>query len=607
MNKSRKTARETVASDARRTNRAVAISSSVEDSPEPENRIRLIKVSGLPADETKANYEYLNAPVGVDEAQVLAVSLERSRRTWLTGCAFETFWSRPQRGRKNGDGQNARDRMSKFCECRAQIGPHIFDLRLFTAKDESQKYESAAPAGSSASTNGSPGLTVVSSPSQGNIPASATNITSKLPEPENQSHAERSDLPLSAEGRTDNTATPNSPPADVSRASKNTEIMPTSQENLSTNRQSLQTSKSANEPMSTSSSINISPASDLKPGSDALAPLNNPSTSHVLSEPVPQSTPEIETHASQPVSQQPISGASVTPNTTSSIASSRPMTPVAPQPPRHPNENLINRLHALARADAAFGDLMRLVASGKASAAQIREFQIYINQNSNKEPIMTYGSSVRPTTPIYRPVQRPIPSPRPRSEPKRKEREIPRDQTLVFEFRETPNDRYLFPKLSLLDSLPDGSINVLFLVLSGDPPELVEEPTETGLEKKTKKRKKSSVHTSEEHRKVELKYYTPVRIRLLGISRRLHESFLRAVKPRQEVLDHMRKITATLQHSKDFWIYYDVDAKDTELLDKSVEPIGINHPNLKKRPWSSIKDKDKEVEESVVFIKHVPL
>lgn len=61
----------------------------------------------------------------------------QSRETWLDGDMFDKFWSRPQRGKKLASGEvNARERMSKLCECTLSIGPHDFDVKLFLVKDD---------------------------------------------------------------------------------------------------------------------------------------------------------------------------------------------------------------------------------------------------------------------------------------------------------------------------------------------------------------------------------------------------------------------------------------------------------------------------------------
>ncbi|KAG5354560.1 hypothetical protein CJU89_6331 [Yarrowia sp. B02] len=61
----------------------------------------------------------------------------QSRETWLEGEMFDKFWTRPQRGKKLAGGEvNARERMSKLCECTLSIGPHDFDVKLFLVTDD---------------------------------------------------------------------------------------------------------------------------------------------------------------------------------------------------------------------------------------------------------------------------------------------------------------------------------------------------------------------------------------------------------------------------------------------------------------------------------------
>ncbi|KAJ8099876.1 hypothetical protein POJ06DRAFT_254747 [Lipomyces tetrasporus] len=512
----------------------------------------LRRVSGLLVHEQPTNYSLLDDPVGFDKTEALAVSLQRSRRTWLTGCMFEKFWTRPQRGRKLADGQyNARDKMAKLCECNVQIGPHFFELRLFTVKVEAStkdlvstmampatSKDSNASATQSCSSTSS--ATLVATPSE--IPAMKSfSIKTPITEAPITSGQQIGPAPIE-------------PPATSSQAT----------EQETGNLEQQHTSSTETQPLTSTE-----PEQSATPG---------------------QTTPLDTTTAPHLSQKDPV---------TIQQSTSRPEpSKCSPKPPsKHPNEELIDRLHALARQDPQFGELMKSVASGKASAEEVRRFQVYIAQSRQAEgepgSQRTSSTSVPPLQSSHNPTYHPETPLKPRPDLKRKERELLRDQTLVFEFKENPTDRFLFPKDSVVKLWPNGTVSAVCFLLAPEPAEAPAEAEATPKPDKKERKKKKTIEQAETDSPPspsDPKYYTPLNITFYGIPRKMQDVFIRSVHPKQQVMKYFRETSTKLNRTKDWWVYYKLNASDVETMDKVVEPIGNNNPNLKKKPWSTNKD-----------------
>ncbi|KAK9377471.1 uncharacterized protein V1513DRAFT_436496 [Lipomyces chichibuensis] len=487
--------------------------------------------NGLLVHEQPANYGLLDDPVDFDITEALAVSLQRSRRTWLTGCMFEKFWTRPQRGRKLAEGQyNARDKMAKLCECKAEIGPHVFELRLFTVKDEASPKDPV-----SALTQPAHGEDFIATKSHSNTASSAVR--------NDVFSVQTASIPI--------TAGPN-PSQAVAISSKTTE-------------------RETDPPAATIESEQKS---------------------------TPAGTGEPYETAAQPVTQR-IERLPHDPATIHQPPSRSEPPQSSPKPPsKNPNEELIDRLHALARQDPQFGELMKSVASGKASVDEVRRFQVYIAQSRQVDRGLGSHSYPSTSVPYFqtskdKAISHSGTSVKLKSDMKKKERELLRDQTLVFEFKENPTDRFLFPKESLVKLFPNGTVSATIFLLAE---EAADAPAEVGTtptpDKKERKKKKSEEPAEADipPRPCDPKYYTPLNITFYGIPRKLQDVFIRAVHPRDEVMKYFRDTLTKLKRTKDWWVYYKVDATDAGSINKAVEPIGNNNPNLKKKPWSTNKD-----------------
>ncbi|KAK9240987.1 hypothetical protein V1525DRAFT_393365 [Lipomyces kononenkoae] len=519
---------------------------------EAEKPFSLTCQSGLLVHEQPANYGLLNDPVDFKKTEALAVSLQRSRRTWLTGCMFEKFWTRPQRGRKLAEGQyNARDKMAKLCECKAQIGPHVFELRLFTVKDIASMEDVGGKLGLSANEDGN------AAKPQSNV--SSANMVTIPDDKPSVKHVSIEGPSVAADKMSQSQSSPVQAAAISSDAAER-ELDPSAQPNV----------------VSVDSSPPTAAECEQIP-THAGQDVSHTTVTHDATEPT-----ETPLHDPATIRQPQSSRASVS-------SSSKP-------PSKHPNEELIDRLHDLARRDPQFGELMKSVASGKASADEIRRFQVYIAQSRQTERSDVSPSSSMPSLQQSNdePTYRSTPIAKLKPELKKKERELLRDQTIVFEFKENSTDRFLFPKESLVQLLPNGTVSALVFLLAEEPDESqAESEARRGSDREKKKMKSEDVaETDVSPRRCNPKYYTPLNITFYGIPRKLQDIFIRAVHPREEVIKYFKETSARLKHSKDWWVYYKVNSTDTESINKVVDPIGSNNPNLKKKPWSTNKDAD---------------
>lgn len=150
---------------------------------------------------------------------------------------------------------------------------------------------------------------------------------------------------------------------------------------------------------------------------------------------------------------------------------SQPQPTSQPPPPPPPAANLqsidnlimISNLNAIAKIDLSLNDLMKVVALGAASEAQITHFKKYIERAKQMGPqphhADLYFSRNIPLPPNF-------PRPRPYVERRPPKPRIPNplkltafqekylhNATLVFEFLENPNVRYVIPKDSICEVL----------------------------------------------------------------------------------------------------------------------------------------------------------
>lgn len=204
------------------------------------------------------------------------------------------------------------------------------------------------------------------------------------------------------------------------------------------------------------------PTSKSKP----LPPLHNSSAqTSSSSQPQQSTTPAVPATSTQQQTQQQ----------TQQPAPARTAPPPPPsndmmQTPE--SQMMIANLNAIARVDPSLNALMKIVASGSASSAQIREFQGYIQRAKAMGPTAYF----RQQYPNYQPTTQPVRPPKPPKKPKQpKEKQLTTFQEmyvsgadLVFEFSESPNVRFSLPKDAIVEKNEKGDFIVSFLVIYND-------------------------------------------------------------------------------------------------------------------------------------------
>ena len=266
----------------------------------------------------------------------MAESLRRSRHKWMTEFIFEKYWTKPtkRKGVINEDPKNPpKDSMMKLGQVTITIEPHIFDATLYAVKDP----KPPAPPSSTVR----PVLQY--GPPGGSLPPKSAkpSATASKPSPAAK--------PLSA------TTNP--------RSTNNDSTAPSAQGASIVSASSKP--HPAHSPSPSITAVSGGPAlapADARPA--ALAPLPRTSNSPAVA---PQQT------ASTPRYQQ-------SPTPTGFVSGSTPKPAAPPPPPGPANNAVIATLAERATSDDNLRELMKRVAEGKASKAELAQFQRVIDQ-----------------------------------------------------------------------------------------------------------------------------------------------------------------------------------------------------------------------------------
>ncbi|ONH67458.1 SWR1-complex protein 3 [Cyberlindnera fabianii] len=383
--------------------------SEIEDELPPEAPPRPFKeIDSLPMSQDPPDYNILNQPLSIKDSAVLYSSLMKSRTGYTISNVFDMYWAK---GKTKFDNDvNARDRMNKLCDCGMELGPHAYDVRFFILKDDEieKKRESIK-----------------------NKKKEKRMANKKAREEKKKIREMKKQAPAATENSQE-------PPATTTQ----TTPAPTATPAPST---------TAPEPTSKS-----------KP----LPPLHNSSAqTSSSSQPQQSTTPAVPATSTQQQTQQQ----------TQQPAPARTAPPPPPsndmmQTPE--SQMMIANLNAIARVDPSLNALMKIVASGSASSAQIREFQGYIQRAKAMGPTAYF----RQQYPNYQPTTQPVRPPKPPKKPKQpKEKQLTTFQEmyvsgadLVFEFSESPNVRFSLPKDAIVEKNEKGDFIVSFLVIYND-------------------------------------------------------------------------------------------------------------------------------------------
>ena len=369
--------------------------------------------------------DVLKQPLTIKDTGVFYRSLMKSRFNYVHICPmFRLYWVKqssyakklaaidkplPKSSREDmvltkdrvpvlGLDTSARDVMVKLCDASMTLGPHDFDIRLFIVKDERSekpKKDKSAPQTAQPTQSG---------PTDPNKPSNPAPQIPKNPTPANSTTEKNGTTPSST------------------NTSKSNDAAPASDQNKLSSDTNLTKEKPAGVPATTKSPAPPTPAPTQAPAPAPAPPRPSPP---------PQSS-------SDPHNMQSVE-----------------------------NTIMISNLNTIARTDESLNQLMKIVALGKATPQQISTFQGYIKRarEMGPQPHHAYLFANQPYPKSMKP-------PKDRKYVKDKKlKDIPRNQkltafqerytnnaTLLFEFVENPNVRFMLPKVAVAEVLPPSTM-----------------------------------------------------------------------------------------------------------------------------------------------------
>ncbi|KAF2840480.1 hypothetical protein M501DRAFT_931768 [Patellaria atrata CBS 101060] len=288
--------------------------------------------------------------------------------------------------------------------------------------------------------------------------------------------------------------------------------------------------------------------------------------------PYQSSYPYSQTPRSQQVPQQPPAGQPVS-NGPTSIPASTPQHALAPaastasaNAPPAPDP-VIHMLAQRATTDPELKYVMKIVAAGEATEKQLKYFQKHIEEftavlKSREAAASTAppqvppspadtaspAPSARPVT--YRPVQVPLPSPQPSLQTQPTPPPKPEPKPLFIEFV-LNGDRFLFPRSSILEYLPDRTVLASFLVvLRGS--------------------KSASPHYDPE-----TDYYQPVTVRFAAQDPGILGCLAQAVDPVEEVRRYMDGVMDGCRRAEYVCLAARLPLKGDGLEEEDAEAVGV--------------------------------
>lgn len=449
---------------------------------------------------------------------MLEYSLRRSRSAWFTENLFDVYWTKPTR--RKGQPQEPpnnppSDSMKKIGQCRITIEPHVFHATLFSISAK----KSSPPliqTGFQTDTSYpprvaySPSIAPLSTVAPSAAVVSSTN-NSIAPTLFGQCPQLSTPLPLRQ--------SPVPPQLSAPWPLRQSPV-PQPQVNVTATPPSIQSLPAAPPP--------VGPAIAATP----VKPVSAATASAVL-------TPI--TGANPPRSGNNLSAGPLAPFITPSV------TPVVPKPPSQ--DPVIQMLAQRASADPELKVLMKIVAAGNASPQQLKVFQGHIDdltsilQSQNPTSSFLHMSSNWSTSNGYRPPPsapssafRPSPqtmtfNPHTKFQAappvKPKPVALPKDDVvgIAIEFSGSSSERYLFPKLSILETSIDGrSVLASFLIL--------------------RKRLQEGAGGT-------IEYHQPVTIRLTAENVRTFDLLYRTAIPLEEARRYMEDIMSRTSRAED--------------------------------------------------------
>lgn len=526
---------------------------------------------------------------------------------------------------------NARDVMSKLCESAISLGPHNMEIRIFIAKDARSEKSRAFAEISKVSEYQPPPIPgpymapggVPQGPPESYPPSAAGGpVAAPSGAPAPTSGPGPASVPASVAPPADGTTSVTAPVSQTAPVSLNAPVQTPAPANIPAKAPAT-APKSAPKSAKNSTPANATPA-NATPGSSAPAPSAAPSAA-----PGPSAAPN---SGAPPALAHPASAAPPGP----------PSGPSGPPPPPSANlqsvDNLImiSNLNAIAKVDLSLNDLMKVVALGSASEAQITLFKKYIERAKQMGP-QPHHADLYYSRNIPLPPNFPRPRPYVERRPVRAKLLNPlkltafqekylHNATLVFEFLENPNVRYVIPKDSICEVMEaenpptDAEDDIEFkdILISTiwiHNPEEVEEYEKKLAEYNEEMRKKQEdeekrkkeieeleknggegkIPTAVEERNLRMKKrppppkkkkgmempveptirYTTYSFTLHNIPLRFAAIVMNSLKPIQQVQERMAHILKVGTRVTSFYLWYQVDARLDERVAENLRNAAV--------------------------------
>jgi hypothetical protein len=319
--------------------------------------------------------------------------------------------------------------------------------------------------------------------------------------------------------------------------------------------------------------------------------------------PIPQDTPTLNsissaapnthTQSAGHASQLNVTSGQPSTSSTAHIHTDPPATTPVQPAAVGAKDPVIQMLAERAASDEELKSLMRIVANGEATSGELKKFQSHIDELTRLQksrqaaaaaqpppgpltPATVNGHAKGPSpsprqspAPIARTTPTPLPAPGPQppyqvqAQALRSKGPLPPTKPdisgIVFEFNGGSGDRFLFPKFSILEYLPQGQVIASFLIV-----------------------RKGSSSDSPKY-DPELDYYQPITIRLYAHQGRQLDALQKIVAPPDEVrrymddiMDNMTRaeyVLLAMQLPRDSPVANQSKEKDTEMKD----PVDNSH------------------------------
>ncbi|EGV64694.1 SWR1-complex protein 3 [Yamadazyma tenuis] len=588
-------------------------------------------VAGLPVSYSQppyGNYEdVLKTPLTVKDSGILYRSLMKSRTNYVGSCPmFRLYWIKQTSYAKKLMGENrlvkteadrapvlsadvnARDVMVKLCDAGLTLGPHFFEIRIFIAKDERSQKKDEEPV---------------------EIKEEAGKDKSEQPETENGDNSTENDSKYDGQSK-------NSMEVDGPNQTKSN---------------TLESDQKHPEPASKPTTPDPSEENSLAEVSN-IEDTNSQTPKNASSSPAPQLSSAVTTQ---------IEDSQITKQSSNPSGQSKSEKPKKDKDPTDAlsaeNTLMVFNLNALAKVDINLHRLMKIVATGSANPNQLMTFQGYIlrarEMGSPPHPFLVPNFRLDPHTPLR--IRKPSKEKGTKylklSKQTAKEQKLTAfqekyisDATLVFEFVENSNVRYMLPKNSICEILPskkssdDRDLLISFLWIHNqtevDRYETLLEEYETAVQEREKKeREELQRQVAEEERQKQIAEgkivedppepepelprsrrrppprrgakkqinkppkklvapeepeprYTAVSFVIHDISTKFVSILLNSMKPEAEVRSYMKRILDRGSRSASLHLWYQVDGKLDEALAENIR-VEISNEEKKMTGFST--------------------